>query len=335
MTRIGFGPFAARARRSASLPIVLATALLLAVSPLLAPGSVGGSALVGMLPFAAVLALAAAGQSLVVRQGGLDLSVAGMMSLASVIVTEETHLARGLELALVACLVSGCLTGLLVTRLAVTPLIATLAVNALLVGTVYRITHGILSSAVPEPLQRFTFDKTAGIPDIVVLVAAVLLVGAAVLGWTVAGRRFVAAGMSPGAARAVGIRVHRYGVMTYVVASLAYGAAGVLLAGFVGTPSLSAGDAYLLPTIAAVVLAGNRLGGGEGSVVAVGIAALFLTQLQQVVLGMGAPNSTQLIIQGSIIGLGMAARQTRAALPRLWTLASRIAPTQGRAYQAP
>ena len=81
-----------------------------------------------------------------------------------------------------------------------------------------------------------------------------------------------------------------YQVATYIVASLSYGAAGVLIAGFLGTPGIGAGNYYLLPTIAAVVLGGTSLAGGQGSVVATAVGALFLTQLEQVVLGMGAPS---------------------------------------------
>ena len=135
-----------------------------------------------------------------------------------------------------------------------------------------------------------------------------LLVVAAVMRWTVAGRRFVAVGASPVAARAAGIRVRNYQVATYVLASLAYGGAGILLAGFLRTPNIDAGNSYLLPTIAAVVLGGTSLAGGTGSVVATAMGALFLTQLEQVVLGLGAAESTKLIIQGSIIALGMALR---------------------------
>jgi ribose transport system permease protein len=98
-----------------------------------------------------------------------------------------------------------------------------------------------------------------------------------------------------------------------VLASLSYGAAGILVAGFLGTPGIDAGDDYLLPTIAAVVLGGTALAGGAGSVAATAIGAVFLTQLEQVVLGMGAPNSVQLIIQGSIIAIGMALRQVPIA----------------------
>ena len=97
-----------------------------------------------------------------------------------------------------------------------------------------------------------------------------------------------------------------YEVATYVFASITYGAAGILVAGFLGTPGISAGNNYLLPTIAAVVLGGTSLVGGVGSVVATGVGALFLTQLEQVVRGMGDAAAVQFIIQGSIIALGMA-----------------------------
>jgi ribose transport system permease protein len=129
---------------------------------------------------------------------------------------------------------------------------------------------------------------------------------AAIIRSTVVGRRFVAVGASPAAAHAAGVRVKAYEVATYVFASISYGAAGILVAGFLGTPGIGAGNDYLLPTIAAVVLGGTSLVGGVGSVVATGVGALFLTQLQQVVLGMGAAPSVKFIIQGSIIALGMA-----------------------------
>src|SRR6184192_2883990 len=71
--------------------IWVATALLFAVSPLLASGSVSNSALLSTLPFAAILAIAAAGQTLVVQQRGLDLSAPGMITLTTIIVTRVPH----------------------------------------------------------------------------------------------------------------------------------------------------------------------------------------------------------------------------------------------------
>src|SRR5258707_17811 len=117
---------------------------------------------------------------------------------------------------------------------------------------------------------------------------------------TVLGRRFVFAGASQAAARAAGIRVRRVELSTYVLASLAYGGAGILVAGFLRTPGIGAGNDYLLPTIAAVVLGGTSLAGGQGSVLATAGGALFPPQLGAVVLRMGAASCVQMIIPGSI-----------------------------------
>jgi ribose transport system permease protein len=293
--------------------IWVATALLFAVSPLLARGSVSHSALLSMLPFAAILAIASIGQTLVVQQRGLDLSVPGVITLATIIVTKvadghDGRLPEAIALVALAAVVAGLVSGIAITWFGITPLVATLGVNALLQGVVFQITSGSSTAAASPGLARFALAKTAGVPNTVILAAIGIAVAALVIRTTIAGRRFVATGASPAAARAAGIRVRRYELATYVLAGLFYGAAGVLVAGFLGTPGIGAGNDYLLPTIAAVVLGGTSLAGGVGSVVATAGGALFLTQLQQVVLGMGAPSSVQFVIQGSIIAVGMGLR---------------------------
>ena len=293
--------------------IWVATALLFAVSPLLASGSVGGSALLSTLPFAAILATAAIGQTLVVQQRGLDLSVAGMITLTTIIVTSfpngsDSRLWGALGIVVLACTASGLVSGIAITWLGVTPLVATLGVNALLTGVVLQITNGASTSSAAPSLADFAIAKTFGVPNTLIVALIAVVAVALVVRTTVLGRRFVFAGASPAAARAAGIRVRRFELSTYVLASLAYGGAGILVAGFLRTPGIGAGNDYLLPTIAAVVLGGTSLAGGQGSVVATAVGALFLTQLGAVVLGMGAPSSVQMVIQGSIIALGMAVR---------------------------
>jgi ribose transport system permease protein len=293
--------------------IWVATVLLFAVSPLLAEGSVSSSALVSTLPFASILAIASIGQLLVVQQRGLDLSVPGMISLATVVVAQyadgsDGRLPVAIALAVAACALAGLVSGIAITTLGITPLVATLGVNALLLGVILQISHGSDPPAAPPGLASFALGKTAGVPQLVFLAAVLVAIIAAIVRATIVGRRFVAVGASAPAAHAAGISVRRYQIATYMAAGVAYAAAGVLLAGFLNTPGLSTGDSYLLPTIAAVVLGGTSLAGGAGSVVATAAGALFLTQLQAVVLGMGAPNSAQLIIQGVIIALGMGLR---------------------------
>jgi ribose transport system permease protein len=293
--------------------IWFATALLFAVSPVLASGSIGRSALLSTLPFAAILAVAAIGQTLVVQQRGLDFSVAGMITLSTIIVTKypnghDDRLPAAIGLIVLACIASGLISGIAITRFSVTPLVATLGVNALLTGVVLQITSGSATAAAPPGLARFALEKTLGIPNTVIIAIVAVAIVATAMRTTVAGRRFVLVGANPAAAHAAGLRVRTYVLSTYVLASLAYGAAGILLAGFLGTPGISAGTDYLLPTIAAVVLGGTSLGGGLGSVVASAGGALFLTQLEEVVLGSGAGISGQYIVQGTIIALGMAIR---------------------------
>jgi ribose transport system permease protein len=310
--------------------IWIATAALFAVSPVLANGSLGRSALLSMLPFAAILAIAAIGQTLVIQQRGLDLSVPGMITLTTVIVDQYPHgdsgrLPAAFGLVVLACTASGVVSGFAITRLGVTPLVATLGVNALLTGLVLQITSGGATSSATPGMANFALDKTAGIPNTVIIAVIAVALFTLVIRKTVVGRRFVAVGANPAAARVAGIRVRRYELGTYILAALTYGVAGVLVAGYLGTPGLNAGDNYLLPTIAAVVLGGTSLAGGIGSVAATAIGALFLTQLQQVVLGMGAPDSVQLVIQGAIIALGMAIRyvptmRREGRLPSLATL---------------
>lgn len=301
-------------RRGAFGAIWVATIVLFAASPLLASGSTSRSAILSMLPFAAILAIAAAGQTLVVQQGGLDLSVPGAISLAAAIVTQVPDgdpgkLVPVLLLVAGVAIVTGLIIGLAVTRLGITPLVATLGVNALLLGTVLQVTGGSIASTAPSNLTSFAQGRSLiGIPNTAVLALVVVAVVAVLARRTVLGRRFEAVGANPRAARAAGLSVTRHQIAAYVLASLCYAAAGVLLAGFISAPSLFSGDAYLLPTIAAVVLGGASLAGGRGSVIATAVGALFLTQLDQVVLAMGAENAVQLLIQGAIVALGMGLR---------------------------
>jgi ribose transport system permease protein len=102
--------------------------------------------------------------------------------------------------------------------------------------------------------------------------------------------------------------VERYQLASYVIAGACYAFAGALLAGKLGSPSLFAGDEYLLPTIAAVVLGGTALGGGRGSVLATAGGVLFFSQLEQVVEIRGATQAVEFMIQGAIVALGMGLR---------------------------
>jgi len=100
---------------------------------------------------------------------------------------------------------------------------------------------------------------------------------------------------------AAGVPVLLYQVGSYVAAGVCFAVSGLLLAGFIGSASPTAGNDYLLTSIAAVAVGGTPFTGGRGSVVASAVAALFLAQLGQMVLALGAAPAVQLLIQAAAI----------------------------------
>jgi ribose transport system permease protein len=313
MTQVMTKPDAAFWRRALvgrSSTIWIATVALFAISPLVAPGSIGGAALLSMLPFAAVLAIVSAGQTLVVQQRGLDLSVPGQMAFAAVLAT-ALPVSGGLPVWLAVALglvlpgVVGLISGLTVTKTKTMPLVVTLGVNALLYGFVLSISSGTPTAA-SRGLSSFALAKSAGVPNTVLIALLLLLVAGFVTQRSIIGRRLTAVGVSEGAARALGLRVDRYQVIAYGFAGLCYGAGGVLLAGYTQNSALFLG----------VVLAGTALTGGLASVVSAGVAALFLTQLDQLLLSMGWPESTQLCAQALVLILVVLIREVVPLLTR-------------------
>ncbi|SJN09677.1 Ribose ABC transport system, permease protein RbsC (TC 3.A.1.2.1) [Leucobacter sp. 7(1)] len=285
--------------------IWIATLALFAVSPLIAPGSLGLAPLLSMLPFAAVLAIAAAGQTLVVQQRGLDLSVPGMIALGAVLVTKLPQsygwdVLPAVLMGIAVPLVFGLISGAVVVFFRVMPLVVTLGMNSVLLGVVFAISKGTPASA-PAVLNRMSLDRTLGIPNTLLIALVVLAIAGFIGGQTVIGRRLTAVGVSEAAARVVGAPVGSYQVLGYGVAAGLYGIAGILLAAYTKTPALFLGDSYLLPTVAAVVLGGTALTGGLASVVSSGVAALFLTQLGQLFRALGWPDSWQLIAQAAVL----------------------------------
>jgi ribose transport system permease protein len=297
----------ARWRRSAG--IWVATGLIFALSAIFQPKSLGGSALAALWPFAAVLILAAVGQTLVVQQRGIDLSVPGFISLTVVMVTHIPNgnggkLGPAIVLAYAICLAAGLVNGLLVTRVGITPIVQTLGMNAVLYGIDLGISQGTPTQTT-EALQSFTNASPVGIPLPMVIAAVLVIVIEFTVKRTAFGRRFEASGANAAAGRAAGLRGNRYQIAAYLGAALLYCTAGVLLAGIVSQPDPFQGNNYLLPSVAAVALGGTSLLGGTGSVLASAVGALFLSQLQQFVLATGASAAVQNLVQAGALALAV------------------------------
>jgi ribose transport system permease protein len=238
-----------------------------------------------------------------------------MVSLAALISTRYPNLDDGLLLpgiliAIAVCALAGFLSGLSVSFLSITPLVATLAMNAFLLGFVQWYSGGFPTGAC-NSINQWAIGSFLGLPNTLVAALIIIVIVAVVMKGSVVGRRFEAVGANLAAAHAGGIPVRRYVLGSYVMAGVFYAIAGILLAAFLKTPGVFVGDSYLLPTVAAVVLGGTALTGGVGSVIASAVAALFLTQLGQIVLSIGAPTSIQLLIQAATIAIGMGLRGLR------------------------
>lgn len=290
--------------------IAVAVVALFVASALAAPTSLDRGSLLAMLPFASVLAIAGIGQTLVVMQGGIDLSVAGAVSLAVVITTHEPHgenalLLPALGLGLVVAIVAGIVNGVLVGRLGLNPIVATLGSNALLYAGVLGISGGS-PRRTTDLLREVAGGLTLGVPNSVYVAVVVVVITTAAVKLLASGRRFEAIGANPAAGFATALPVMRHRAGAYVWAQILYWLAGVLLAGVIAQPTAFQGDAYLLPSVAAVVLGGTSLRGGRGYLVATAIAALFLSQLDQFVLALGVSFAIRTLVEAAALTVGVA-----------------------------
>ncbi|AIO30824.1 branched-chain amino acid transport system / permease component family protein [Burkholderia cenocepacia] len=318
---------ASASRKSVRMPslgefgwIWVGLVLLIGVSLVVVPGTMTRGSILAMLPFAGILAIVATGETLVIQQRGLDMSAIGMVSLAGVVMARtglaHDSLLLAVAVAVAVCALVGFVNGVLISRLAIMPLVATLASNALLVGAVRSLTDNAPVN-VPVLMQAISHAQLIGLPANIWIAFAFVVTAWIMTRKTAIGRRFVAVGVNPRAAEAAGVRVLWYQIGAYVASAVCFGAAGMLLAGFIGSASATSGNDYLLPAIAAVVVGGTPFTGGKGSVIASAAAALFMAQLGQLVLALGAGDSIQLLVQASAILLATLIRHLPQVLHSL------------------
>src|SRR4051812_22735010 len=167
-----------------------------------------------MLPFASALAIASLGQALVVMQGGIDLSVAGGLSMYVVIVTkypagDNARLLPAIGIAFLAAIVAGALNGMLIGRMRLNPIVATLGTNALLFGAVLWYTAGIPTTTTAR-LARIGGGLWLGIPIPVYFAVVTTAVVTAVVKLTPPGRRFEGVGANFVSAFTAGGRGERH-----------------------------------------------------------------------------------------------------------------------------
>lgn len=291
-----------------------AVALLLAAILITAPDALNASSMRIETPLVAILAIAALGQLLVVMMGGFDLSVAAVVSLAAVLLLDHTQGANdkavvGVLLALGAAMAAGAVNGVLAGPTGLNPLVVTLAMGGVVSAIALLITNdgvSVLSAEIPPGLTDFATSTVGNVSALLFVAVGLVALVAAVLRGTTLGRRFLAAGTNPTAARIVGVPVARYQIASYAIAGLMYGIAGVLLASFVGQPNLTVGDPYLLATFIVVALGGALFAGGPTSVLSTFGGAIFLTWLIHYLAIQGLSAGARSLIQGIVLVLAVA-----------------------------
>ncbi|MCC7107415.1 MAG: ABC transporter permease, partial [Chloroflexi bacterium] len=293
------------------IPVWLATAALVAVAAIIAPATLSSESFSAVLPTMTFLAVTALGQMLVVMTGGIDLSIPGVIVLVSNVIVGVADGQDGrLAIAIVICLVLsaavGFINGLFVSIARLNPLIVTLAVGLVVLGIATRYASEIASeSAVPPALSSWATDRYLGVSSLFWVGVGLTLAVAIFLRGTGTGRRFQAVGANSRAAWVAGLGVRRYVTSAYAVAGVLYGAAGILLAGFIRNPSLDLGDLYLLGPLAAVVIGGASLAGGVASPMSTLVAAFALTLLTQMLRVLGLSTALQYVVFGAAIAAGM------------------------------
>ena len=269
-----------------------------------------------------IVAVGAIGMTIIMISGGIDLSVGATIALTGVVAALALDASMAPVVAIgLAVLVGGAVgltNGLLITRLRVIPFIATLGMLGIARGIAKWLAREQTVNAphtwVNDLLVTFPRHGWMVFAPGVWLAVILAIVVALVLRQTVFGRHVFAIGSNEAAARACGIAIDRLKLATYGGAGLLFGIAGVLQMSRLrqGDPTVAIGAE--LDIIAAVVIGGGSLLGGEGTVLGSMIGALIMALLRNGCQQMGWPNYIQEIIIGAIIVIAVAIDRLRVRL---------------------
>ncbi|MEU4464515.1 ABC transporter permease [Streptomyces sp. NPDC024017] len=260
-----------------------------------------------VLTQASVIGVVTVGMTFVIVSGGIDLSVGAIVALASVwattVATQEYGFAGILFTAVLVGVGCGLVNGVLIAYGAMVPFIATLAMLASARGLALQITDGRTQIVtVPSVLDLGERDAyVLGIPPLVMVFAVVTVIGWLVLNRTTFGRRTVAVGGNPEAARLAGIDVRRQRLYLYLLSGLCCGIAAFLLIVLAGSGQNTNGNLYELDAIAAAIIGGTLLTGGRGTITGSVLGVLIFTTITNIFALNNLQSDVQQIAKGAII----------------------------------
>jgi ribose transport system permease protein len=301
----------------------LATFLLLvvlcAIVTVLNPRFVSASNVQNTTRLIGAFGIFSVGLGLVIITGGIDLSVGSAFALLGVLLSimlTEWHVAWPVAVLITLALgaLLGWLHGLLITRLELQPFIVTLCGLLLYRGLARFIaddeTKGFGDSAGFETLQRLATGSLLHVPTPFILLTVISAVMWVVLHRSVYGRHLFATGRNETAARYSGVNTRRVVVSAYVILGVLTGTAAIVFAFYTNSVSPSShGNFFELYGIAAAVLGGCSLRGGEGSVLGILLGTTLLQVLQNLVNLLGIPSSLNFAVMGGVILIGVVGDQ--------------------------
>lgn len=262
----------------------------------------------------AVIAIIAVGMTMVIITGGIDLSVGSLIALSSVV---SAYLIRGVggardasTFAMIACCIAGIsvcalaglFTGTMVTLFRVPSFIVTLAIMLVASGLAFRISGSQSINQVPD---RFVWlgrgVSLGGVPNAVVLMLLLYAAAHILMSRTAAGRYIYAVGGNAEAARLSGVPIRRVLLFVYCISGALAGLGGVMTASLLKSGAPTYGQMYELYVIAAVVVGGTSLAGGQGKIFGTLVGALIIAVIQNGMNLCGVESNNQKIVLGGVI----------------------------------
>ena len=301
------------------LGIFILLVILCVIVSIMNPRFLAGANLQNMARLIGAYGIFSIGIGIVIVTGGIDLSVGSVFALLGVLLsmmlTEWGWAAVPAVLVVISIgLGLGYLHGLLITRLSLQPFIVTLCGLLFYRGLARFIakdeTKGFGSAAGFESLRDLATGSVVGIPTPFVLLTIISVVMGVLLHRSVYGRYLFAVGRNEEAARYSGINSRSIITMAYLISGALAGLAAIIFAFYTNSISPSShGNFFELYGIAAAVLGGCSLRGGEGSIVGILIGVALLQVLQNLVNLLGVPSSLNFAVMGAVILLGVAGDQ--------------------------
>lgn len=263
----------------------------------------------------AVINIMALGMTMIIITGGIDLSVGSILALAGVLGTMAMEKGAGIPAGIAAGILAGALcgftNGFLTTRLRINPFIVTLGMLLILRGAALMVTNGMPIHSVPRGFSFLGEGSWLGVPFVLWVLLACAGMVHVLLEHTKMGRYAFAIGSNPDAAFYAGIPVKFHTTAVYAICGLLTGLAGMIESSRLMTGQPTAGQGYELPAIAAVVIGGGSLRGGEGGVVGTLIGAFIMGLLSNGCDLLGIQPFVQQAIIGAVIILAVSVDELR------------------------